>query len=279
MPGKEKTSAGKPAPKTAAPYTKAKTAAPVAKKSEESKTATQAPTFSARPKNFGIGQDVPYKRDISRFMRWPAFVTRQRKKRVLQRRLKVPPALNQFNRVLDRSTRNELLKLVKKYAPETRKERRERLRKVADDKAKNSKKPSAIKKPFAIVSGLQEVTRAIERKEAKLVVIANNVDPIELVLWLPSLCRANKIPYAIVKDKARLGETVRQATCAAVAFTGVRSEDEAALKNLIRSVNARFLARGEVLRRQWGGLQLSLRSRAAARKKRARNSTLANAEA
>ncbi|CCW71671.1 unnamed protein product [Phytomonas sp. Hart1] len=255
MPGKEIKKSAKPAAKGVAPY----------------KKPSKVSLFEARPKNFGIGQDVPYKRDLSRFMRWPTFVTMQRKKRVLQRRLKVPPALNQFTKVLDRTSRNELLKLVKKYAPETRKARNERLRKVAEDKKQNPKKTVSTKAPLAVVTGLQEVTRVVEKKKARLVVIANNVDPIELVLWMPNLCRANKIPYAIVKDKARLGEAVNQKTATCVAFIDVKAEDEAALKNLVRSVNARFLSRSDVIRRQWGGLQLSLRSRAALRKKRARN--------
>lgn len=233
------------------------------------KAAAPSP-FTARPKNFGIGQDVPYSRDISRFMRWPTFVTMQRKKRVLQRRLKVPPALNQFTKVLDRNSRNELFKLVKKYAPETRVARKARLLKDAEAKKKNPKAP-ASKAPLAVVSGLQEVTRAVEKKTARLVVIANNVDPIELVLWMPNLCRANKIPYAIAKDKARLGDAIGAKTATCVAITDVAAEDEAALKNLIRSVNCRFLSRADVVRRQWGGLQLSLRSRAELRKKRARN--------
>lgn len=88
---------------------------------------------------------------------------------------------------------------------------------------------------------------------------------------MPNLCRANKVPYAIVKDKARLGDAIGQKTATCVAFLDVQAEDEAALKNLIRSVNARFLSRSDVIRRQWGGLQLSLRSRAELRKKRARN--------
>nr|5T5H_x Chain x, Ribosomal protein L7a-like protein [Trypanosoma cruzi] len=223
-----------------------------------------------RPKNFGIGHDVPYARDLSRFMRWPTFVTMQRKKRVLQRRLKVPPALHQFTKVLDRSSRNELLKLVKKYPSETRRARRQRLFDVATEKKKNPEAASK-KAPLSVVTGLQEVTRTIEKKTARLVMIANNVDPIELVLWMPTLCRANKVPYAIVKDKARLGDAVGRKTATCVAITDVNAEDEAALKNLIRSVNARFLARSDVIRRQWGGLQLSLRSRAELRKKRARN--------
>jgi len=262
MPGKEVKKGTKPATKAAAPYKKA--AAPA--KEASAKKAAQPSPFQARPKNFGIGQDVPYARDLSRFMRWPTFVTMQRKKRVLQRRLKVPPPVNQFSKVLDRSSRNELLKLVKKYAPETRKERKARLAKVAEEKKKNPKKTISTKAPVAIVTGLQEVTRAVEKKQAKLVVIANNVDPLELVLWMPTLCRSQKIPYAIVKDKARLGDAINQKTCAVAAFTDVKPEDEGNLKNLVRSVNARFMARGDIIRRQWGGRQLSLRSRAAIRK-------------
>jgi large subunit ribosomal protein L7Ae len=262
MPGKEKKVPAKTASKNAAPYKKG------AAVKEDKKNPGVKSVFAARPKNFGIGQDVPYKRDLSRFMRWPTFVTMQRKKRVLLRRLKVPPAINQFNNVLDRSTRNEVLKLLKKYAPENRKERAERLNKVAAEKKKNPKSTLTTKAPIAAVSGLQEVTRAIEKKTAKIVLIANNVDPLELVLWMPTLCRTNKIPYAIVKDKARLGDCIGAKTACCVAVTEVKSEDEGALKNIIRSVNARFLARSDVIRRQWGGRQMSLRSRAALRKKR-----------
>ena len=267
MPGKEKKATTKPATKAAAPYKKPAVEDAAAKK----KRAPQKnPLFLARPKNYGIGQDVPYKRDISRFMRWPAFVTRQRKKRVLERRLKTPPALHQFSRVLDRSTRNEVLKLVKKYAPETRKQRKDRLKQAAVAKAENPKKAVTTKKPLAVVTGVQEVTRTIEKKTAKLVIIASNVDPIEIVMWMPTLCRSQKIPYAIVNDKARMGEAVGFPTVTCIAITEVRSEDEATLKNVIRAVNARFTSRADVIRRQWGGLQLSLRSRAAIRKKRAR---------
>lgn len=251
MPGKEKKIAPKAAKQAAAPVKKA----PV----EVSK-------FSARAKNFGVGRDVPYKRDISRFMRWPHFVARQRKLRVLQRRLKTPPALAQFRKTLDRATRTEVFKLLKKYAPETRKERQTRLKAAAESKAKDPKKTVSTKAPLAVVTGIQEVTRAIEKKQAKLVVIACNVDPIELVLWMPTLCRAQKIPYAIVKDMARLGDVIGQKTATCVALKAVKSEDEAALKQVCKSVNARFAARSKETARQWGGLKLSLRSRAKARK-------------
>ena len=47
--------------------------------------------------------------------------------------------------------------------------------------------------------------------------IAHDVDPIELVVWLPALCRKMNVPYCIVKGKARLGQVrcVSEMPCAA----------------------------------------------------------------
>ena len=222
--------------------------------------------YVAKPKDFGIGRDTPFKRDISRFMRWPQFVTMQRKKRVIERRMKVPASLNQFRQTLDRSTRTNLLKLLKKYAPESKKQRKERIAAAAGDKAADKKKAVASKAPLALTTGLQEVTRSIEKGSARMVVIASNVDPIELVMWMPTLCRAQKVPYCIVKDKSRLGEVVGMKNCACVAVKSVHAEDEAELASLTKSIKARFTARGEALKKKTGGLQMSLRSAARLRK-------------
>ena len=46
------------------------------------------------------------------------------------------------------------------------------------------------------------------QNKAQLVIIAHDVDPIELVVWLPALCRKMEIPYCIVKGKARLGAVI-----------------------------------------------------------------------
>lgn len=74
--------------------------------------------------------------------------------------------------------------------------------------------------------------------------IASDVDPIELVLWLPQLCRKQDVPYMIVNsiffnlDKERLGRMVNQKTAAVVAFTDVRKEDEAELNLFIKNARA-----------------------------------------
>ena len=54
--------------------------------------------------------------------------------------------------------------------------------------------------------GTNETTKAVERGLAKLVVIAEDVEPPEIVAHLPPLCEEKKIPYVYVPSKAKLGE-------------------------------------------------------------------------
>jgi large subunit ribosomal protein L7Ae len=56
--------------------------------------------------------------------------------------------------------------------------------------------------------GTNETTKAIERGTAKLVVIAENVEPPEVVAHLPILCEERKIPYIFVPTKEKLGSAI-----------------------------------------------------------------------
>lgn len=56
--------------------------------------------------------------------------------------------------------------------------------------------------------GTNETTKAIERAQAKLVVIAEDVDPPEVVAHLPLLSEEKKIPYMFVPSKGKIGEAV-----------------------------------------------------------------------
>ena len=76
--------------------------------------------------------------------------------------------------------------------------------------------------------------------KAQLVVIAHDVDPIELVVWLPALCRKMNVPYAIVKGKARLGTVVHQKTATALALTAIKNEDKHDFSKLVESIKASF---------------------------------------
>ncbi len=56
--------------------------------------------------------------------------------------------------------------------------------------------------------GTNEATKAVERAQAKLVVIAEDVDPPEVIAHLPILCDERKIPYVFVPSKDKLGNAV-----------------------------------------------------------------------
>merc|ERR1712083_1057847 len=141
---------------------------------------------------------------------------------VLQTRLKVPPAVNQFYSTLDRQTATQLFKLMDKYRPETKQAKKERLRERAAARAAG-KEDAPTKRAAVVRHGVNTVTTLIEKKKAQLVVIANDVDPIELVMFLSALCRKMGVPYCIVKNKSRLGRVCRRKTTSCIAITNVDS--------------------------------------------------------
>ncbi|KAL6015453.1 60S ribosomal protein L8, partial [Candidozyma auris] len=83
---------------------------PLAAKGQAVKAPTN-PLFESRKKNYGIGQDIQPKRNLSRFVKWPQYVRLQRQKKILSMRLKVPPAIAQFQNVLDKNTATQTFKL------------------------------------------------------------------------------------------------------------------------------------------------------------------------
>jgi len=58
-----------------------------------------------------------------------------------------------------------------------------------------------------IKKGTNEVTKAVERGNARLVLIGSDVEPPEIVMHLPMLCEEKKIPYIYV-PKADIGSAV-----------------------------------------------------------------------
>ncbi|KAG8936840.1 60S ribosomal protein L8B [Tulasnella sp. 418] len=212
------------------------------------------PLYEAKPKNFGIGQDIRPKSDLTRFVKWPAYVRLQRQKVVLHQRLKVPPALAQFSHSLDKNTATQLFKLLNKYRPETKQEKKARLTATAQATATDkSAKDKDSKKPYFVKYGLNHSVALIEAKKANLVVIADDVDPIELVVYLPALCRKMGVPYVIVKNKARLGTVVHKKTAAVLTLQDVKKEDEKELATLVSAAKANFTDKYEEQRRHWGG--------------------------
>ena len=61
------------------------------------------------------------------------------------------------------------------------------------------------RKSGKIEKGINEVTKAIERGTAKLVVYAKDTEPKEIIQHIPILCKEKKIPCEEVDSKEKLG--------------------------------------------------------------------------
>eukprot|EP00997_Jenningsia_sp_PLL12_P003164 NODE_1575_length_1123_cov_472.540037_g1283_i0.p2 GENE.NODE_1575_length_1123_cov_472.540037_g1283_i0~~NODE_1575_length_1123_cov_472.540037_g1283_i0.p2 ORF type:complete len:116 (-),score=38.13 NODE_1575_length_1123_cov_472.540037_g1283_i0:97-444(-) len=108
----------------------------------------------------------------------------------------------------------------------------------------------------------------IEKKHAKLVLIAHDVEPLELIIWMPALCRKLGVPYAIVKNKGRLGTFVNAKKTSCVCLTDVRPEDQTEFDKLLESVKISYNERFSDLRKHWGGLKASHKTMEKARKRK-----------
>merc|ERR1712193_359790 len=158
-------------------------------------------------------------------------------------------------------TATQLFKLAAKYAPENKAEKKERL--VARAKARAAGQPDTpSQRPATLASGINKIVNLVERKQAQLVVIAHDVDPIEVVVYLPALCRKMDVPYCIVKGKSRLGQLVGRKQCTSVAFADVKSEHKADLAKLIETVRTNYNARADTIRKSRGGGLIGAKSQA-----------------
>jgi len=229
---------------------------------KKAKAAAKEPTgpiWEKKPKNFGIGGDIQPRRDLSRYVHWPKYIRIQRQRKILYQRLKVPPSINQFSNTLDKNTSLGLFKLLHKYRPEEAAAKKERLKTLAEAKEAGAEE-AASKKPLYVKFGINHITKLCEQRKAQLVCIAHDVDPIELVLWLPAVCRKMDIPYCIVKSKSRLGALVHKKTATAVALVSVRQEDRHEFSQLVTAIRQQYNENAKQIERTWGGGIMGVKS-------------------
>ena len=87
-----------------------------------------------------------------------------------------------------------------------------------------------------IKKGTNETTKAVERGLAKLVLIAEDVDPPEVVAHLPLLCEEKKVPYVYVPSKDRLGQSCGIEVKAASACIIEEGEAKPLVEEIVRKV-------------------------------------------
>jgi len=63
----------------------------------------------------------------------------------------------------------------------------------------------AAKNNGKLRKGTNETTKAVEKGQAKLVIMAEDVEPEEILMHIPVLCEEKKIQYCYVPSKQELG--------------------------------------------------------------------------
>ena len=90
-----------------------------------------------------------------------------------------------------------------------------------------------------IRKGMNEVTKSIERSLAKLVIMAEDVSPPEILFHVPLLCEEKSIPYGYVSTKKELGNAARiNIASSAISIENVGTGNDKALEDIIKKLEA-----------------------------------------
>mmetsp|Transcript_17758 Transcript_17758/g.36418 ORF Transcript_17758/g.36418 Transcript_17758/m.36418 type:complete len:219 (-) Transcript_17758:7908-8564(-) len=195
--------------------------------------------FESRCRIFGIGQDIQPKRDLSRYVKWPQYIKIQKKRRIFIQKLKIPSVISRFTKVLDKNMSKQVFQLLNKYKIEEKK-----TKEGVEDSKKNHK-------PLFLKHGINSVSRLILKKKALFVLIAHDVNPIECVVWLPSLCLEMNIPFCVIKSKSKLGRLVNRKKSSCISMSNISGKHEEEIKKIIFCFRANFNNRYENAKERW----------------------------
>jgi large subunit ribosomal protein L7Ae len=84
--------------------------------------------------------------------------------------------------------------------------------------------------------GTNETTKSIERGNTKLVVIAEDVEPPEVVAHLPILCEERNTPYIFVPSKEQLGASLGMDVGSAAATILDPGEAQTIVEQVLNSI-------------------------------------------
>jgi large subunit ribosomal protein L7Ae len=89
-----------------------------------------------------------------------------------------------------------------------------------------------------ISKGANEVTKQVERGQAKLVVMAEDITPEEILAHMPILCEEKNIPYTYVPSKQELGNSAGlKVTTAAVAILNIGKE-KGGIETIVKKIES-----------------------------------------
>ena len=87
-----------------------------------------------------------------------------------------------------------------------------------------------------VKKGTNEVTKTIERGKAKLVVIAKDVEPKEIIMHLPVLCEEKKCEYVYIPSKEELGRATGINVSTASACISEPGEAKDLVEDIIKKI-------------------------------------------
>ena len=88
-----------------------------------------------------------------------------------------------------------------------------------------------------ISKGANEVTKQVERGQAKVVVMAEDVTPEEILAHMPILCEEKNIPFAYVPSKDELGSSAGLLVSTAAVAILNPGKDKSILENLVKKTS------------------------------------------
>lgn len=93
----------------------------------------------------------------------------------------------------------------------------------------------------SVKKGVNEVTKSVERNLATLVVVAEDVEPKEVVMHIPALCEQKKIPLVYVPTKQEIGNAVGiNVPCSAIAI-----EKAGQAEHIVKEVIAKITGKSQ----------------------------------
>jgi large subunit ribosomal protein L7Ae len=101
------------------------------------------------------------------------------------------------------------------------------------------------KQSGAIKKGANEVTKSVERGLANFVVMAEDVEPEEVVMHIPTICEQKKIPFGYVPTKMDLGKALGINVPCAAASVERPGEAEHVMKEVIAKLTGKTPAPAE----------------------------------